>query len=44
MIAGVVDRLVLSVARGRTTRAVVERLASEAADVGLHPVQVVWHE
>lgn len=44
MIADVVDRLVLSVARGRTSRAVVERLATEAADAGLPPVQVVWHE
>ncbi len=44
MLAGVIDRLVLSVARGRTEREVVERLAGEAAAAGLPPLQLVWHQ
>ena len=44
MLAGVVDRIVLSVGRGRTSRTTVERLACEVADLGLHPVQLIWHQ
>ncbi len=44
MLAGVVDRIVLSVARGRTNREMVERLASEVANLGLHPIQLIWHQ
>ncbi|MCL4198099.1 MAG: hypothetical protein KJZ69_11470 [Phycisphaerales bacterium] len=44
MLAGVLDRLVISVARGRTDRATVERLAADAAAAGLPPLQLIWHQ
>lgn len=44
MVVGVLDRLILSVGTGKTSRLDVERLASEVADHGLHPLQIVWHQ
>lgn len=43
MLAETLDRLVLSVCRGRTNRTTVEKLATEVADLNLHPIQLVWH-
>lgn len=43
MVSGLVDRLVLSVRRGRTDRRTVEKLATEVADLKLHPIQLIWH-
>lgn len=43
MLGGVLDRIVLSMRRGRTDRRTVERLATEVADLNLHPVQLIWH-
>jgi hypothetical protein len=43
MVADTMDRIVLSVRRGRTDRRTVEKLASEAADLKLHPIQLIWH-
>ncbi len=43
MLAQTLDRFVLSVRRGRTDRRTVEKLASEVADLNLHPIQLVWH-
>ena len=43
MLRGVVDRLVLTIARGRARRDAVEALARRVVDAGHPPLGMVWH-